>query len=97
MFMCKQRIFIKAQCMDFSNHCVIFTSPWFSISMDIIMNLPHSKSYNSILVMVGHVTKMVHFIFYNQTRISEKITKLIFYHVFQYHGLLKNIIFDHGP
>jgi hypothetical protein len=60
------------------------------------MNLSHFKSCNSILVVVDHLTKMVHFILYNKTRIDEKITKLIFYHVFQYPGLPKNIICDHG-
>jgi hypothetical protein len=53
------------------------------------MNLPHFKSYNSILVVVDHLTLMIHFILYNKTRINEKITKLFFYHILQYHGLLK--------
>jgi hypothetical protein len=95
--MCKQRIFINVQMYGLFWPLFIFTSPWFSISMDFITNFPHSKSYNSILVMVDHLTKMVHFIPYNKTRINEKITKLIFYHVFQYHGPPENIIFDHRP
>ncbi len=37
-------------------------SPWSSISMDIITNLSPFDSFDSILAMVDHLTKMIHFI-----------------------------------
>jgi hypothetical protein len=40
---------------------------------------------------------MVHFILYNKSIIDEKIVKLFLDRVFHYHGLPKNIIFNHGP
>jgi len=40
----------------------IHASPWSSISMDFIIDLPPSNSYDSILVVVDHLKKKVHFI-----------------------------------
>jgi hypothetical protein len=65
--------------------------------MDFITNIPPSSSYDSILVVVDHLTKMVHFIPCIKTIIGEGTTKLFLDHVFQYHGHPKDIISDHGP
>jgi hypothetical protein len=72
------------------------TSLWFSISRDFITNLPPSSFYDSILVVVDRLTKMVHFIPCIKTIIGKGIAKLFLDHVFQYHGLL-DIISNHGP
>jgi hypothetical protein len=61
------------------------------------MDVPASNSFNSILVVVDHLIKMVHFIPCNKTIISKKIAKLFLDHVFQYHGLLEDIVFNRGP
>jgi len=37
-------------------------TPWTSISMDFIVDLPPSKTFNSIFVVVDRLTKMAHFI-----------------------------------
>jgi len=73
----------------------ISTSPWFSISMDFITDLPPSSSNDSILVVVDYFMKMVNFIIRTKTITREGMAKLFFYHVFQYHDLPKNIIYDH--
>jgi hypothetical protein len=65
--------------------------------MDFITNLPLSSSYDSMLVVVEHLMKMVHFIPCTKTIISEGIVNLFLNHVFQYHGCLENIIFDLEP
>jgi hypothetical protein len=65
--------------------------------MDFITNLPPFNSYDSILVVVDHLTKMVHFIWCTRTIISKGTTKLFLDHVFRYHGLFEDIIFDNGP
>jgi hypothetical protein len=72
------------------------TSLWFSISMDFITNLPPFSSYDSILVVVDRLMKMVHFIMCTKTITGKGTTKLLFDHVFWYHGLFKDIIFDCG-
>ncbi len=82
---------------DLLQPLLIPTSIWSSISKDFITNLSPFNSYDSILVVVDHLTKMVHFIPCTKTITDEITTKLFFDHVFQYHGLLEDIIFDHGP
>jgi len=64
--------------------------------MDFIMDLLGFNSFDSILVVVDHFTKMVHFIPFNKPKIGEKRTNLFFDHVFHYHGLLEKIVYDHG-
>jgi hypothetical protein len=72
------------------------TFPWSLISMDFIMDLPRSNSFDSILVVVNHLTKMAHFIPCNKLIISKKTTKLFLDHVFRYHGLHEHVIFYRG-
>jgi hypothetical protein len=64
--------------------------------MDFIIDLPFFVSFDSILLVVDRLTKMVHFIPCNKTIINKKIAKLFFNHVFWYHGLLEIIVFNHG-
>jgi hypothetical protein len=75
----------------------IHASPWSSISMDFITNLPSSSFYDSILVVVDHLMNMIHFIPCTKTIIGEITTKLFIDHVFWYHGFLEDIIFYYGP
>jgi hypothetical protein len=51
---------------------LILASMWFSISMDFIIDLPRSNSYDFILVMVDRLTKMVHFIMCTKIITSEQ-------------------------
>jgi len=64
--------------------------------MNFITNFPPSDSYDSILVVVDYLMKMIHFIPCAKTITSEITTKLFLDHVFRYHNLPKDIIFDHG-
>ncbi len=68
----------------------VLSFPWSLISMDFILDLPQSNSFDSILVVVDHFTKMVHFIPYNKSIIDEKTIKLFLDHVFRYHGFFSN-------
>jgi hypothetical protein len=56
---------------------------YLSITMDFITNFPPFNSFDSILVVVDHLMKMVHFVPCNKIIIGEKIAKLFFDHVFQ--------------
>jgi hypothetical protein len=71
-------------------------APWSPIFMDFITNLPPFNSFDSILVVVDHLTNMVHFIPCNKSIISERTTKY-FLIICLNHGLPKDIISDHGP
>jgi len=81
-------MFVHMQIIFIIDHMGFFSlpSPWSSISMDFIMDLPPFDSFDSILVVVDRSSKMVHFIPCNKIIIGEKITKLFFYHVFRYQG-----------
>jgi hypothetical protein len=75
----------------------VLVSPWSSIPMDFIVDLPQSNSFDSILVVVDCVTRMAHFIPCNKSLTGEKTIKLFLDHVFRYHGFSKDIIFNRAP
>ena len=70
--------------------------PWTSISMDFIVDLPPSKGFDSIFVVVDRLTKMAHFVPYNKTVTGEETARLFIDNVYKYHGLPDDIIFDRG-
>lgn len=70
--------------------------PWASISMDLIEQLPNSKGYDCILVIVDRLTKMTIFIPTNMTMTAEDMARLFIVHVFSKHGVPQDIISDRG-
>ena len=74
----------------------ILQKPWSSISMDFITNLPSSKAFDSIFVVVDQLTKMAYFMPCNKTVTGEETTRLFMDNIYKYHGLLDDIISDHG-
>ncbi len=75
---------------------LILTPLWLSISMDFIIDLPLSSAYDSISVVVYHLTNMAYLILCTKTIIREGIAKLFLDHVFWYHNVLEDIVSDHG-
>src|SRR5579875_2628384 len=71
-------------------------TPWTSISMDFIVNLSPSKTFNSIFVVVDRLTKMTHFIPCHKTVTDEETTRLFIDNVYRFHGLPNDIISDRG-
>jgi len=65
--------------------------------MNFIIDLPLSNFFDSILVVVDYLKKIIHFIPCNKLIIGERTTKLFLDHVFQYHGFFKDIISNCGP
>jgi len=72
-------------------------TPWEAISLDFITNLPKSKGYDSILVIVCYLSKMAHFIPTHTTADAVQVAELFIEHVFKLHGLPKIIISDRDP
>jgi RNase H-like domain found in reverse transcriptase/Reverse transcriptase (RNA-dependent DNA polymerase)/Integrase zinc binding domain/Chromo (CHRromatin Organisation MOdifier) domain/Domain of unknown function (DUF4939)/Retroviral aspartyl protease/Integrase core domain len=70
--------------------------PWFSISMDLITDLPPVEGMDSILVIVDRFTKMAHFIACSKTMSSPKLADLFIYHIVRLHGFPNNIVSDRG-
>jgi len=70
--------------------------PWEIISMDLIMQLPESNSYNAICVIVDRLTKRAHFIPINNQFLSKDIVQLLYDKVYPLHRLSLQIISDRG-
>jgi hypothetical protein len=71
--------------------------PWSSISMDFITNLPSSRIFNAIFVIVDRLTKMVYFVPCKKTITGEETTRFFVDNVYWYYGLPNDIISDRGP
>jgi len=50
--------------------------PWMHILADFITKLPLAQGYNSILVVVDQLTKMVHFIPTTEKTLVERLARL---------------------
>ena len=64
---------------------------------DFITKLPLAQEYNSILVVVDRLTKMVHFISTIEKTSTEGLVQLFKDNVWKLHGLPESIILDKGP
>ena len=70
---------------------------WQIITVDLITSLPESHGYDSILVVVDRLSKMIH-ICPTTTRLSsEGLARLFRDHVWKHHGLPEQVISDRGP
>ena len=61
------------------------------------MKLPLAQGYNSILVVVDRLTKIVYFIPTTEKMLAEGLAKLFRGNVWKLHGLPESIISDRGP
>ena len=71
----------KLQPLDIPN------MPWVDVSADFITDLPLSKGYDLILVVVDHFSQEVEFIPCNKTVTVLEMAKLYLFHVWKNHGL----------
>jgi len=71
--------------------------PWAHISADFITKLPLAQGYDSILVVVDQLTKMVHFIPTTEKTSAEGLARLFRDNIWKLHGLPESIILDRGP
>ncbi|KAJ9533186.1 hypothetical protein QJQ45_018280, partial [Haematococcus lacustris] len=72
---------------------------WDSVSMDLIVKLPASgpQKYDSILVFVDRLTKMVHLVKTWESSTAPQYAKLFIEHVFRLHGMPRDVISDRRP
>jgi len=71
--------------------------PWTHISADFITKLPIAQGYNSILVVVDRLMKMVYFIPTTEKTSAEGLARLFRDNVWKLHGLSGSIVSDRGP
>ena len=70
---------------------------WSFISMDFITDLPSSKNFDAIFIIVDRLTKMAHFVPCTKTITREETARFLVDNVYWYHGLPDDIISDQGP
>jgi len=70
--------------------------PWMHISADFMTKLPLAQGYDSILVVVDKLMKMVHFIPTTEKMSAEGLARLFRDNVWKLHGLPESIISDRG-
>ena len=68
--------------------------PWQVISMDFIVDLPPSRGYTILMVVVDFFTKQAHFIPAKTPLTTLQVAKLFFKYIFKYHGLPQAIVSD---
>jgi hypothetical protein len=62
--------------------------------MDLIVDLPKSKSFDLVFVVLDRLTKMAHFVPCNKTIRGKETARLFLENVYKYHGLPDDIISD---
>jgi len=70
--------------------------PWTHILANFITKLPLAQGYDSILVVVDQLTKIVHFIPTIKKTMAEELARLFRDNVWKLHRLPKSIISDQG-
>ena len=68
--------------------------PWQVISMDFIVDLPPSRGYTILMVVVDFFTKQAHFIPAKTPLTTLQVAKIFFKYIFKYHGLPQAIVSD---
>ena len=71
--------------------------PWTHILADFITKLPLAQGYDSILVVVNRLTKIVYFISTTEKTSAEGLARLFRNNLWKLHGLPESIISDQGP
>src|SRR5258707_114632 len=70
---------------------------WQVISIDMIRELPDSKGYNAVLMVVDRLSKRIHAVPTVTSLDSAGVTQLFLEHVWHHHGLPEEVISDCGP
>jgi len=70
--------------------------PWSSLSMDFITDLPPSNNYTCIFVVNDRLTRMSHFIPFENVPSASDTANAFMVYIFRFHGLPDEIISDRG-
>jgi transposase InsO family protein len=70
---------------------------WEEVGMDFIVGLPRTqRGYDSIWVIVDHLTKVAHFLPFRTTYSSARLAELYMERIVSLHGVPKKIVTDQG-
>jgi len=74
------------------------TRPWETIGIDFVGPLPESENLNGLfdmlLVVIDHLTSMVHLIPSKQTYRAKDVAEILFDRVYKHHGMPSHIVSD---
>uniref|UniRef100_A0A803JPU4 Gypsy retrotransposon integrase-like protein 1 n=1 Tax=Xenopus tropicalis TaxID=8364 RepID=A0A803JPU4_XENTR len=70
--------------------------PWGSISMDFTTDLPPSKGYNTIFVIIDRLTKMAHFVPLPKLPSAATTAETFIKEIIRLHGLPDEVVSDRG-
>jgi hypothetical protein len=74
------------------------TRPWQQVSMDLITQLPRTRSGNdAIVVFVDKLTKMVHYVATTTTVSAPQLASIFMREVVRLHGVPESILSDRDP
>ncbi len=59
--------------------------------------MPTSRGFDAIMVLVDRFSKMAHVIPTKEEAIAQETRRLFFTHVFNHHGIPKDIVLDQDP
>jgi len=72
-------------------------TPWDTVSVDFIVELPESSGHDAVMVVVDSVTKTAHFIPTFITISAAGTARLFVEQVWKHHGLPRRVVSDRGP
>jgi len=72
-------------------------SRWDTLSVDFVVELPHSSRHDAVITVVDSVSKQAHFIPTHTMVTVEGAARLFLHQVWKLHGLPKCIISDRRP
>ena len=73
------------------------TTPWESISVDLIGPIPESKGFNAILAVIDQFSKMIRLILTTMELTLGHLAEIYRDQIWKLHSILKTITSDHGP
>jgi hypothetical protein len=71
--------------------------PWSTVGMDMIVKLPVSSGYASILVFIDLLSKATHFVPVKEAMSAKELVWLFCREIIQLHGLPDRVVSDRGP
>ena len=71
--------------------------PWHTCGMDFITSLPLCSGFDSVLVVVDHLTRLAHFIPCSSTITASETADIFVKDIIRLHGIPRTIISDRDP
>jgi hypothetical protein len=65
---------------------------WHTVGLDYLIHLPVSNGFDNVLIVVGRLTRMAHFMSCTKTGRAKETAILFFQGVYRLHGLLRVLV-----